>query len=131
MSRFYCVCEVYLIVVGTAIVLQIGIFVMDKVNFTPHENQSLVSFFAVLIQATGKKFEVLRTCRGSVTMATIYAVLFGETEYSQCEQDICMCYMQSNVNIWCHLETFQVWSTNFGESPRKHGGHLGYVTRII
>ena len=47
---------------------------------------SLVSSTAVVIKAMGESFEVLRTCRGSVTMATIYVVMLGKTvyEFSQC-----------------------------------------------
>ena len=68
----------------------------------------------------GKNFEVLRTCRGSITMATIYVVMLGKTfyEYSQCENTYVCVNMPSNVNIRCHLETFLVLSTIFGDSPR-------------
>ena len=64
--------------------LQIGIFVMEKVSFTPHLkiktfHASLVSLFVILIKAMGKNFKVLRTCRGSVTMATIHVAMFGKT----------------------------------------------------
>ena len=41
----------------------------------------LVSLSAVRIKAIGKLFEVLRTCRGSVTMATIHVIMFGKTVY--------------------------------------------------
>ena len=42
---------------------------------------SLVSLSAVLIKAMSKLFEVVRTCACSVTMATIYVVMFGKTVY--------------------------------------------------
>ena len=58
---------------------------------------NLVSLSAFLIKAMGNTSEVLRICRDSVTMATIYVVMFGKTvyEYSQC---VCV-NMQRNVNI--------------------------------
>ena len=76
-----------------------------------------------------KKFEVFRTCRDSIIMATIYVVMVGQTvyEYLQCGKHMYMYYkcvcinMQSNVNIRCHLETFQALSTNFWDSPRTFG----------
>ena len=40
-------------------------------------NASLTSLSAVLINVMTKYFEVLRTCRASVVMATIYVVMFG------------------------------------------------------
>ena len=54
---------------------------------------SLVSFSAILIKPMGKNIEVLCTCRGSITMATIYVVMFGKTfyEYSQYGKQMCIC----------------------------------------
>ena len=54
---------------------------------------SLVSLSAVLVKAIGKDFEVLRACRGSVTIATIYEVMFGKIvyEYTQCGKHMCTC----------------------------------------
>ena len=45
-------------------------------------HSSLVSLSAVRIKAMGKLFEVLRTYRGSVTMPTIYVVIFGKSQYA-------------------------------------------------
>ena len=82
------------------------------------ENARLTSLSAVLINAIAKSFEVLRTCVGSVVMATIYVVMFGSSVYEcpQCGKRMCTCKsnMQSYVNIQCHLETFQALGTNFG-----------------
>ena len=44
--------------------------------FTPLKSGILASLFAVLIKLIAKYFEVLRTCSGSVAMATIYIVMF-------------------------------------------------------
>ena len=76
--------------------LQVGLFVREKVSFKPHESQnihaSLVSLSAVLIKAMGKSFKVLRTCRGSLTMATIYVAMFGITVFNiHNVENMCMC----------------------------------------
>ena len=63
----------------------IVIFVREKVSLhrmkirTFHESFALLS--AILIIEMVKKFEVMRTCTGSVAMATIYVVMFGLTIY--------------------------------------------------
>ena len=76
---------VYLLVAGTvancSIVTQTCKFVREKVSFTPHENHGLpykiASLSAILINVMAENFEVLRTCRGSVVMATINEVMFS------------------------------------------------------
>ena len=42
---------------------------------------SLTSLCAVLINVMTENFEVLRTCSGSVAMATTYVVMFGLIVY--------------------------------------------------
>ena len=76
---------------------------------------SSVSISAVLMKAMGKK--VLRKCRDSVTMATIYVVMPGKNVYEYSR--VYVLNLQGIVNIRCHLETFQAWSKNFGDSPRS------------
>ena len=53
----------------------------------------LASLFTVLIKVIAKYFKVLRTCRGSVAMATIYVVMFDISvkRYPQCGTHMCMC----------------------------------------
>ena len=43
---------------------------------------SLVSLSVVLIKEMGTNFELLRTCRRSVTMATIYVAMFSITIFN-------------------------------------------------
>ena len=75
---------------------------------------------AVIIKVMAKHFEVLRTCRGSVAMTTIYVLMFDVTvcmNINNVESTRVCANMQSYVNIQCHLETFQALSTNFGDRP--------------
>ena len=81
---------------------------------------SLVSLFVILIDAMTKNIKVLRTCGGSVAMATIYLVMFGilfMNTHNVANIHECTS-MQSFVTIRCRLETFQGVSTNFGDNPR-------------
>ena len=73
--------------------------------------------FGFIINAMGKKINVLHTCGDSVAMATISLVMFGIIvyEYPQCGNTHECTTMQNFVNIRCRLETFQGLSTNFGD----------------
>ena len=60
-----------------SIVLQIGICVREKVSFALRNfHTNLASLFTMCIKVIAKYFKVLRTCRDSGVMATIYAVIF-------------------------------------------------------
>ena len=50
-----------------------------------------------------KNFEVLRTCRGSIAMTTIYVVMFGITVYEYMYLEFECANMQSYVNIRCYI----------------------------
>ena len=67
------------IVIKCSIVLQIGICVRQKVSFHRSKirnfHTSSASLFTVLIKVIAKYFEVLRTCRVSVAMDTIYVIM--------------------------------------------------------
>ena len=107
-------------VTNCSIVLHCYFVVKEKVSFTPQIktfHAGSVSISAVLMKAMGKKFEVLRKCRDSVTMATIYVVMLGKNVYEYSR--VYVLNLQGIVNIRCHLETFQAWSKNFGDSPRS------------
>ena len=66
---------------------QIGIVVSMKVHvsFTPHVNQyppcNFVPLFAVLINVMALNYEVIRTCKGMIAMATTYVTMFAITVY--------------------------------------------------
>ena len=66
-------------VIKCSIVLQIGICVREKVSFAPRQVREFPHkyvFYFTVIKVIAKYSKVLRTCRGSVAMATIYVVMF-------------------------------------------------------
>ena len=63
------------IVIKCSTVLQIGIYVMHRIKIKNFRS-SLPLFFTGLIKVIAIYFKVLRTCRGSDAMTTIYVVVF-------------------------------------------------------
>ena len=89
---------------------------------TLHSN--LTSLFAVLINVMAITFEVLRTCRDRVAMATIYVVMFGITvyEYPKFGKHMCMC--KYNVQICKFMSIVHVILKHFRLCLRTSGTTL-------